>query len=110
MTTAAVVLKVACWIIIVKLTFKSIAEDRVKARPGDSLPPRYRARMYDEIHVCNTCFEEYSRRDGERAKALSGPKHKHRRSLPQPIQSTPSFKGRFSEKIGPSQECTNRTV
>ena len=54
-----------------RILFKSIAEDRVQARPGDDLPARFRARMYDEVAVCAACFEEYSRRDTERAKALA---------------------------------------
>jgi hypothetical protein len=54
-----------------RILFKSIAEDRVQVRPGDYLPARFRARMYDEVVVCGACFEEYSRKDAERAKALA---------------------------------------
>ena len=53
------------------ILFKSIAEDRVRGRPGESLPPRYRARMYDEVTVCSNCFKEYTHRDLERSKALA---------------------------------------
>merc|ERR1711871_201459 len=60
--------------------------------------------MYDEVSVCSTCFEEYSRKDKERAAALEHVQARTRALLAASNAKYAKFQGKGSlRKIHPSK-------